>query len=319
MSEGTSGLEAQLHKSNTQPLSIEVSFPPVNEDNVAWIPLLLKNAYRWKKISFRGYFELFMRHLDVSEVPSMVEWLGIEKYEIPPDPTLFDPIRETLHHLQLVKVAIPPDIDLAFGLESLDLSDVHGTDSKADDITSVRTIYRILRSNLCLKSLRVSSPYFRSPPTDRLLKLDFPNLTSLSIYQAPILYFINAEHCMEFSATLTVHAHDPRTRDTWSTMAQALRRARRLHFEVGSSVLKIEDAESPDGAICVQLRRDVDPTPSDPVMHDIFRRALILLASTSAVPIPATLTLWIKRSPASLDFSRTVCELLRTPIRDHLS
>ncbi|KAG9012466.1 hypothetical protein FRB90_006702, partial [Tulasnella sp. 427] len=89
MSEGTNGLKAQLHRSKTHPLSIEVSFPPVNED---WIHLLLKNAYRWKKISFHGYFELFMGHLDVSGVPSMVEWLGIEKYDIPPVATLFDPI-----------------------------------------------------------------------------------------------------------------------------------------------------------------------------------------------------------------------------------
>ncbi|KAG8990190.1 hypothetical protein FRB90_001866, partial [Tulasnella sp. 427] len=306
----TEDLEDRLRKSKRHPLYITVSLPlgrPLPPDD-RWIQLLLDNAYRWKKISFRMHFNQVMARLNSS--PNMLEWISVRGGRFPPDCTHFNSICQNLRYLRLERTFIPPNSNFAFGLEHLGLFKLQGdTPSR---LASVNTIHRILRDNPGLTSLVITGYFATHPDDDRLQQLTFPNLETLRLYSAPILHLIKAERCAELTFWDSIHLQP--TPNTWITPVHALRGAGNLHLRMEPSALIVQSAESPSPKVRIDLESMTTISLwlnlSFNVIDELLRK---LTRGTSVV---VKLTLSQQEGLSSLEFGLKVLERLKAPIRD---
>ncbi|KAG8947986.1 hypothetical protein FRC04_010183 [Tulasnella sp. 424] len=299
-SDGTGHVRTQLEKSQQAPLIIRIEFPGDDEE---WIRLLVYNVYRWKAITFRGYWKEFSAMRDS---PPMLEALAIYRAIIPPDSKFFNPPSPNLRSLELRDLTIPSNTQPIFGLEVLRLARIETLEDGTAAPISVRKVHQFLQASPGLQGLELVGACSASAADKTLQPVDLPNLEELKVYHISFLHLFRAEHCADLTVSLwSVQERLPPV--AWKTVIPTLRRAKRLGVDVTDHFVEILGLRRPP-TIELSLRFETEQGTAD-LTYSMLEEILQELENESCISARIQLSLL-----AGEDINVKVLKLLQSPM-----
>ncbi|KAG8922150.1 hypothetical protein FRC01_014400 [Tulasnella sp. 417] len=307
---GIKHVRTQLEKSKGARVDIIIGRSKFNAQDGEWIPLLVENAHRWRSVWFAGYnFNKVVAQL--GPAPLMMDSISIKLGIIPRDCKLFDLVRPNLRKLELASVSIPDSLDPTLGLEELRLCESRERTQRNLPSSKIR---RFLQANPNLRRLDLSQQLSANPNDRDLQPVELPKLEEVAINGSQLLQLFRAEHCRAVHYTAHSIIENPPL-SAWTTLANTLRRVKRLKIIVNDTWLWVGDVGGPDQ---VEVRLEVAAKTHEERQNLVFSLLKDILDEAekdAQIYAHVELELFATRESGSdSNLNLRVLDLLQTPV-----